>query len=511
MSGGVEPLVQLRSVTVSFDGHVALDDVSLDLFPGEIHALMGQNGAGKSTLVQVLNGVIQPDRGSIVVDGCERVFRSPSDALAAGVAMVFQDIHLGPTLTVAENVMLGREVRSRWGIDWAGTKARAVEQLSELGLGDLDVDTRLSLLSPPTQQLVAIARAMVARPRVLLLDEPTSSLEIADVKRLFGVLRTLRERGVAIVFISHFLEQVCAVSDRVSVLRDGRHVEVCRTQEVDRTTLISLMLGEDVESLRRLGAERRDHQHDAEGPRVLDAVGVGRRGVIESTDVVVHAGEIVGFAGLRGSGRTELAHVLAGVLSADSGVVLMSGERVQFRGPGSGVRHGVALSSELRSDDGIIADMSVRDNMLLALQAMRGWRFPISRAEGDSVVGYYMSLFRMEGVDPGACAGVQSGGTQQKIVLARWLAIHPRVLILDEPTRGIDVGTTVEIQRRIAQLAVEGMAIIFISSDLEEVVRLSDRIIVLKDRMKIGELHNGPGVTVDTVVELIAACEDESL
>lgn len=276
-------------------------------------------------MVQVLNGVIQPDRGSIVVDGCERVFRSPSDALAVGVAMVFQDIHLGPTLTVAENVMLGREVRSRWGIDWAGTKARAVEQLSELGLGDLDVDTRLSLLSPPTQQLVAIARAMVARPRVLLLDEPTSSLEIADVKRLFGVLRTLRERGVAIVFISHFLEQVCAVSDRVSVLRDGRHVEVCRTQEVDRTTLISLMLGEDVESLRRLGAERRDHQHDAEGPRVLDAVGVGRRGVIESTDVVVHAGEIVGFAGLRGSGRTELAHVLAGVLSADSGVVLMSG------------------------------------------------------------------------------------------------------------------------------------------------------------------------------------------
>ncbi|MFD2840355.1 sugar ABC transporter ATP-binding protein [Populibacterium corticicola] len=503
------PLVQLRSITVSFDGQRALCNVDLDLHPGEVHAIMGQNGAGKSTLIKVLNGVVQPDSGTLTVDGVNQVFKSPVEALAAGIAVVFQDIHLGPTLTVAENVMLGREIRGPLGIDWKATKARALEQLGELGLAELDLDTRLSRLAPPTQQLVAIARAMVAQPRVLLLDEPTSSLEVEDVKRLFTVIRALREKGVAIVFISHFLEQAYAISDRMTVLRDGMNVGDFPTRELDRTDLISMMLGEDIESLKLLGAERREHQHDPEGEVALEAVSLGLTGVVEPTDFSIHEGEIVGFAGLRGSGRTELANLLAGVYSADTGVVVLDGQRVRYHGPGTGIRHRIAMSTESRMDDGIIADMDVRDNMLLALQALRGWRAPISKAEAEDSLQHYLEMLNMSEIDPHTPARALSGGTQQKILLARWLATQPRVLILDEPTKGIDISTKVEIQRRIAKLADEGMAVVFISSDLEEVVRICDRIVVLKDRGKIGELRNGPGVTVDTVVELIAAANED--
>lgn len=504
-----QPLVTLRDITVAFPGTVALDSVDVNLYAGEVHAIMGQNGAGKSTIVKVLNGVLQPERGTITIESEHMSFRSPADAHDAGIAVVFQDIHLAPTLNVSENVMLGREIRGRFGIDWHKTNEAAADQLAVLGLEELDVTSSLSALSPPVQQLVAIARAMVAQPRVLLLDEPTSSLEPADVKRLFEVVRRLRDKGVAILFISHFLEQVFAISDRMTVLRDGKKVGEYLTRNVDRAELISVMLGQDIDSLRKLGAERRAHQHDPEGDLVFEAKHLGRNGVVEPTDFELHAGEIVGFAGLRGSGRSELANLLAGVWKSDEGVVVLEGNELKFAGPGSSIKHRVALSSDRRLDDGLISELSVRDNILVALQAMRGWAKPISQAEGNSIVERYADLLRMDQTDLAQPVGNLSGGSQQKVLIARWLATQPKVLILDEPTRGVDIPTKLEIQRRITALADQGMAIVFISSELDEVVRISDRIVVLKDRQKIGEIRNGPGVTVDTLVELIAAADED--
>lgn len=503
------PLVELRDITVSFPGTLALDRINLKLYPGEVHALMGQNGAGKSTIVQVLNGVTQPNSGTITIDGHEQVFRSPADSLAAGVAVVFQDIHLSPTLTVAENVMLGRETKARVGINWKATRSAAAAQLAELGLDDLNLNTKLSKLSPPVKQLVAIARAMVAKPRVLLLDEPTSSLEVTDVKRLFAVIRKLKERGVAIVFISHFLEQVYAISDRMTVLRDGAKVGEYPTRSLDRSELISLMLGKDLADLQALGSERRAHQHEPDGPMLLEAQKLGLTGEVEPTDFAIHGGEIVGFAGLRGSGRTELAMLLSGTLRADTGTLTIAGQTLNLAGPGSGLPHQIALSSENRTEQGVIGEFSIADNIVLALQALRGWNKPISKEERNETVNWYIDLLNLAPASGNTLVKNLSGGSQQKVLLARWLATKPKFLILDEPTKGIDIGAKFQIQKHVAQLADQGMAIVFISSELEEVIRLADRIVVIKDRGKIGELSNGPGVTVDTIVEMIAAANED--
>ncbi|XBH21739.1 sugar ABC transporter ATP-binding protein [Jonesiaceae bacterium BS-20] len=507
----VAPLVELQDITVSFPGTVALDRVNLKLYPGEVHALMGQNGAGKSTIVKVLNGVLQPDSGTIVIDGKEHIFRSPAESLAAGVAVVFQDINLSPSLSVAENVMLGRETSTRLGlgIDIKATRAAAAAQLAELGLDDLNLKTKLSKLSPPVKQLVAIARAMVAKPRVLLLDEPTSSLEVADVKRLFTVIRKLKERGVAIVFISHFLEQVYAISDRMTVLRDGTKVGEYPTRNLDRTELIALMLGKDLEDLQALGSERRAHHHEPDGPMLFEAHELGLTGEVEPTDFAIHSGEIVGFAGLRGSGRTELAMLLSGTLRSDSGTVTITGETLKLTGPGSGLPHRIAMSSENRTEEGIIGDFSIADNIMLALQALRGWNKPISKQERQETVDWYIDLLNLAPATGETLVRDLSGGSQQKVLLARWLATKPKFMILDEPTKGIDIGAKFQIQKHVAQLADQGMAVVFISSELEEVVRLADRIVVIKDREKIGELSNGPGVTVDTIVEMIAAVNED--
>lgn len=499
------PLLELRGVTVRFPGTVALDAVDLVLHPGEVHALMGENGAGKSTVIKALNGVKPIASGQILLDGRPVTLNSPAESRAAGIATVFQDIHLGPLLSVVENVMLGHESRGRFGIDWRSTRRRAAETLDALGLGDLDLSSPLRSLSPAVQQLVAIARAMVGSPRILLLDEPTSSLEAADVQRLFAVLRTLRARGVAIVFVSHFLEQVFSISDRMTVLRDGRVVSEHLTRDVERVELISLMLGGDVEALKRLGSERRAHRQEPEGPPILVAEGLEQHGVVEPVDLVLYRGEIVGFAGLRGSGRTELARLLAGVTRSDGGALEVAGRGVRLDGPASGLRHRVVLSSEDRAHDGVVRGLSLGDNIVLALQALRGWRHPVSARERAELMSWSREIFTMGDVAADTPAEYLSGGMQQKMLLARLFAVKPLVMILDEPTRGIDIAAKVEVQRRIAASVDQGMAIVFISSELSEVVRLSDRIVVLKDRAKIGELSNGPGVTVDTIVEMIAA------
>ncbi|UJP10016.1 sugar ABC transporter ATP-binding protein [Microbacterium sp. KUDC0406] len=500
-----EPLIEMARITVDLPGVRALDAVDFRMFPGEVHAVMGENGAGKSTLVGVLTGTREPLAGILRVAGEERRFAGVADARAAGIAAVFQETQLAPNLSVAENVMLGRERREPLGISWRRTRSHAAAALARLGLDDLDPRLPLSMLSPAQKQLVAFARAVVDDPRVLVLDEPTSSLDQAEVDVLMRVIRGQRERGVAILFVSHFLEQAFAISDRMTVLRGGRRIGEHLTRDLERADLISQMLGKDIESLRALKSERRAHHYMADGEPALQATGVARRGELDRMDVELYRGEIIGLAGLRGSGRTELASLLGGGLRADGGEIWVDGERVDLRSPSTALRHRISMTTEDRRAQGIIPELNARENILLSIQALRGWSRPLSASERAALVDTYVEALHLDPADLDRPAGQLSGGTQQKLLLARALAVRPHVLILDEPTRGIDVSAKLDIQRRIAQLAADGVAVVFVSSELEEVVRLSDRILVLKDREKIGELSNGPGVTVDTVVEMIAA------
>ncbi|BDZ40341.1 sugar ABC transporter ATP-binding protein [Microbacterium suwonense] len=501
----IDPVVQLDGIVVEYPGVRALDGVDFRLFAGEVHALMGENGAGKSTLIGVLTGTRRPSAGRVIVDGEERRFSGVAESRAAGIATVFQEAQLSPNLSVAENVMLGRERRGRFGIDWRQTRVDAVEALVRLGLDDLDPRSPVSRLSSAQKQLVALARSVVDDPRVLVLDEPTSSLDQAEVATLMRVIRGLRDQGVAILFISHFLEQAFTISDRMTVLRGGRKIGEHATRDLERADLISQMLGKDINSLRALGSERKAHHYTSDGEPVLRAEGLGRRGELMPTDVEVHRGEIVGLAGLRGSGRTELASLLGSVVRPDGGELWVGGERVSLRTPSAALRRRIAVTTESRRIDGIIPQLTARENIVLSLQALRGWTRPVSQAEQSALIDAYVDALHLDPADLARPVEQLSGGTQQKVLLARALAVRPHVLILDEPTKGIDIAAKLDIQRRISQLAGDGVAVVFISSELEEVVRLSDRIVVLKDREKIGELSNGPGVTVDTVVEMIAA------
>ncbi len=503
MNGG-SPIVEMQGISIEFPGVKALDDVSFRLFPGEVHSLLGENGAGKSTLIKALTGVYAIDAGTILIEGHERRLHGTADAQAAGISTVYQEINLCTNLTVGENVMLGHEVRGRWGIDWRATHRAATEALGKLGLAELDPQQPLSSISLAMQQLVAISRAMVVHAKVLILDEPTSSLDATEVAGLFGVIRQLRDQGVAILFVSHFLDQVFAISDRITVLRTGRFEGEYFRRDLDRATLISKMIGKDLDALKALGSSRQTGARDRTGVPLLRASGLGRRGSLEPTDIELHQGEVVGFAGLLGSGRTELARLLYGADRPDGGRVEVDGEPTTIHTPVDGLDHGIAYSTENRRDEGIVGDLTMRENLILAVQARRGWARPLSRREQDEIVQRYMTALNVRPADPERLIKTFSGGNQQKVLLGRWLAANPRLLILDEPTRGIDVGAKAEIQEEVARLAETGVSVVFISSELEEVVRLSERIVVLKDHHKIGELENGPGVTAERVVDIIA-------
>jgi len=505
----VEPVVEMTGITVEIDGTTILHEVDLRLFPGEIHALMGGNGAGKSSLVKALTGAYRIVAGEVSIAGEQVSLSGPGAAAAAGIAAAFQDVDLCGNLSVAENVMIGHEERRWYGISVRATRRRAAAVLEELGLGDLDPRLTVSALPPAMQQLVAIARAMVTHPKVLALDEPTSSLDAEEVATLFRALQRLREQGVAILFVSHFLEQVYAISDRITVLRDGRGQGEFPTRKLDRAELISKMIGKDLAELRRIGSERRAHRADPRGEPVYRAVGIGRRGEFAPTDFELHRGEVVGLGGLRGSGRSELGQLLAGVVRHDSGTIQIDGRDAALANPAAALRRRIAFASEDRRDGGIIEELSVRENIILALQGIRGWMRPISKAERDALVERFIDSLGIVAPGPDAPARQLSGGNQQKVLLARWLATRPHVLVLDEPTRGVDIGAKVEIQARVAELARDGVAVVFISSELDEVVRLSDRIAILKDRRKIGEMSNGPGLSVDTIIEMIAAGEED--
>ncbi|AXX29227.1 sugar ABC transporter ATP-binding protein [Actinosynnema pretiosum subsp. pretiosum] len=497
------PVVDMRGISVEFPGVKALQEVDFRLLPGEVHALMGENGAGKSTLIKALTGVHPLAAGEITLGGEGVSFSGPAQAQDAGISTVYQEVALCANLTVAENILLGREPRRFGAIDGRAMRARARDLLARIGL---HIDPGSVLASHPiaVRQLVAIARAVAVDARVLVLDEPTSSLDADEVAELFRIVRVLRDEGVAVLFVSHFLEQVYEISDRMTVLRNGRVVGEWKTAELSRIDLVTAMLGRELGVLEEI-----EHRADKgrSGGALLVAEGVGRKGAIEPFDLEVHAGEVVGLAGLLGSGRTELARLLFGADKADSGTIVFGGKPLRLGGPRGAIAAGIAFSSEDRKGEGVVADLSIRDNLILAVQAARGWARPVPRKQADELVAKYLAMLDIRPANPDALVGTLSGGNQQKVLLARWLVTEPKLLILDEPTRGIDVGAKAQIQKLVAELSAEGMAVLFISAELEEVVRVSDRVVVLRDRRKVAEL-SGVDLGVDEVVELIAATPD---
>ncbi len=497
-----DPVVEMTDISISFPGVKALDGVSFRMFPGEVHSLMGENGAGKSTLIKALTGVYQIDSGQIRLSGEPVSFHTTAQAQDAGISTVYQEVNLLPNLSVAENIMLGREPRRFGAIDVRRMKARAKEVLDGLGL-DIDPASLLASHSLAIQQLIAIARAINIDARVLILDEPTSSLDADEVAELFRIIRALKDDGVAILFVSHFLDQVYEIADRLTVFRNGRLVGEYLTPDLLRIDLVQKMIGKEIATLEDL--EQRVHEADAAGdPTVfLRARGVGRRGAVSPVDVTIHEGEVVGFAGLLGSGRTEVARLLGGVDRADAGRLTVRGRELRLRTPRRAISERIMYSSENRRAEGIVDELTVRDNIVLALQADRGWFRPIPKKRQDELAQSYIDALNIRPANADAIVRNLSGGNQQKVLLARWLAVAPRLLILDEPTRGIDVGAKAEIQKLVFSLAENGMSVVYISAELEEVLRLSHRVVVMRDRQQVADLPNDD-LTVDSLLALIA-------
>jgi simple sugar transport system ATP-binding protein len=489
-----EPILVARGVEKRFPGVHALAGVDLDVRGGEVHALMGQNGAGKSTLIKILTGVYARDGGTITFAGRDFRPTSPADAQRQGISTLYQELSLVPTLSVAENLFLGRAPRRWYGIDWRTMRRKAAEILATFDL-HVDVDQQLGTMSAAVQQLVAIARAVQTEARILIMDEPTSSLDSHETEVLLGVIQRLKERGLGIIFVTHFIDQVYKVSDRITVLRNGALVGTYDASRLSKLELVSHMLGKVPEEL-----EPALHPPpETQGRVVVDARQVERRGV-EPFDLTIHEGEVVGFAGLLGSGRTEAARLLFGADHARSGTVNGTGPR----SPRHAIEQGMAFCPEERKADGIFPDLSVRENIALVVQRKLG--FTISRARQEKLAQEFVTKLGIKTPSVEQPLRLLSGGNQQKVILARWLAYEPRLLIVDEPTRGIDVGAKGEIERLIQQLSQKGLSVLFISAALEEVLRISHRIAVFRDRKKIGELSRA---TLPEVMKTIAG-EDQN-
>jgi monosaccharide-transporting ATPase len=483
------PVLDVTGVHMQFPGVKALSNAGLRLFPGEVHTLMGQNGAGKSTLIKVLTGVYQPDSGSILLDGRAIRPRSTQDAQALGISTVYQEVNLCPNLSVAENIFIGRYPRRFGMVDWRAMRVRAAELLAHL---DIHIDVSRPLASYPLaiQQMVAIARATSIECRVLILDEPTSSLDEAEVQTLFAVLRRLRDEGMAILFVTHFLEQTYAISDRITVMRNGEREGEYPCAALSRLALVNKMIGAQADS-EAAGDEADGATVPEPGEAFARARGLARRGVLAPVDLDLRRGELLGLAGLLGSGRTELARLLFGADKADAGAVEIGGKRLTFSTPRDAIAHGIGFCSEDRKHEGAILALSVRENLILALQARQGiWRaIPVKRQQ--QLAADYVKWLGIKTASIETPIGSLSGGNQQKVLLARWLATEPALMILDEPTRGIDVRAKQEIMDYVSKLCRKGMSILFISSELPEVLRVSDRMLVMRDRKACGEYLRG--------------------
>jgi galactofuranose transport system ATP-binding protein len=494
------PLLEVAGLTKSFLRQRVLNGVNLTLHSGEIHALLGENGAGKSTLIKAVTGVVQRDAGTVMLDGVEIMPRDAEEAVKLGIATVYQEVNLLPNLTVAENLFLGRQP-TRFGLVRDREMRRnAAILLRGFGLA-IDVGAPLGDYSVAVQHLVAIARAVDMSARVLILDEPTASLDAHEVDILFGIMRQLTARGIGILFVTHFLDQVYAISDRITVLRNGQLVGQRETAALPRLDLVHMMLGRE---LSEVTADREHRPIDQSKPPYALFRHFGKRRYLAPFDLALRDGQVVALAGLLGSGRTETARMVFGVERADTGTVQVAGEKVRVGSPRDAVGLGFGYCPEERKTEGIIAELSVRENIVLALQARRGWMKPLSRREQDEIAQHFIKLLDIRPADPERSIGLLSGGNQQKALLARWLATKPRLLILDEPTRGIDVGAHAEIIRLIRQLCADGLALLVISSEIEEVVTYADEVIVLRDRAHVMTLR-GDAITVPAVLSTIAA------
>ncbi|WP_457580912.1 galactofuranose ABC transporter, ATP-binding protein YtfR [Ensifer canadensis] len=495
-------LLSATRIDKVFPGAKALDKVDFHLRRGEVHALLGENGAGKSTLVKCLTGAYRRDGGMILLDGVEVDPRDTFNAQKLGIGTVYQEVNLLPNLTVAENLFLGRQPRRLGFVDVRAMNRQARALLGNYEL-DLDVTRALDSYSVAIQQVVAIARAVDLSGKVLILDEPTASLDAHEVEMLFRIVRRLKARGLGIVFITHFLEQVYEISDRITVLRNGQLVGTRDTATLERRDLISMMIG------RELAAEIRSAREaqDVTGPVRYRFRNYGRKGHISPFDLDVRAGEVVGIAGLLGSGRTETAEILFGAHRADGGTAEVDGKTVQLSSPRRAIARRFGFCPEDRKTAGIVGDLSVRENIVLALQARRGWTRPISRTEQNRLADHYIRALDIRTADREKPIRLLSGGNQQKAILARWLATEPEFLILDEPTRGIDVGAHAEIVRLIEGLRERGMSLMVISSEIEELVSYSTRIVVLRDRQHVASLE-GDRITADQIIEAIASANE---
>jgi galactofuranose transport system ATP-binding protein len=498
----VAPLLEVTGLSKSFPGVKALDGVDLRVEAGEVHALMGENGAGKSTLIKALTGVYSRDTGETRLEGKSIAPSSPREAEAMGISTVYQEVNLIPHLSVAENICLGRQPTWMGVVRWGAIAKRARAALARLDLS-LDVNRQLSLYSIAIQQMVAIARALDISAKLLILDEPTSSLDRTEVEELFKKMRMLRERGLGIIFITHFLEQVYEISDRITVLRNGCRVGCFPTKDLSRIQLVSHMIGKAVQQVEALERKRASTATIRSDAPTLEARGLGKKGSVHPFNLDIRPGEVVGLAGLLGSGRTETARLLFGVDRPDEGTIRINDRVVKFRSPRSAIRNRIALTPEDRKAAGIIPSLTVRENIILALQASRSsWR-RLSLGEQEKLADRFIQALDIKTPSREQIVQNLSGGNQQKVLLARWLATEPKLFILDEPTRGIDVGAKAEIEKLIQSLRQNGLAVLFISSELEEVVRQSQRVVVLRDRKKIDELTEGE-ISEEAIMQSIA-------
>ena len=496
-------VLSMRGICKSFPGVRALNNVDFTLRKGEIHALMGENGAGKSTLIKVLTGVYEKDAGSIEIEGCpgEAHIHSPQQAQNIGISTVYQEITLCPNLTVAENMFIGRT--SDRLVHWKDYEKRATEILDNLGI-PARAKQELSRCSLAVQQMVAIARAVDMNCKVLILDEPTSSLDDKEVAMLFQLMRDLKARGVGIVFVTHFLEQVYEVSDRITVLRNGELVGEYAVKDLPQVELVAKMIGKSLDDLAEL--EQFQKGKGAQDEVVYEAEGLSSS-ECRPFDFSIRKGEVNGFTGLLGSGRSESVRAIFGADQVTGGKVKINGKAVRVSNPHEAMKNGIGYLPEDRKRDGIIADLSVRENIILALQTIRGMNHPIPRAKAEAFADEYIKALDIKTASQDTPIKSLSGGNQQKVILARWLLTHPQYLILDEPTRGIDVGTKLEIQKLVLKLAEEGMSVTFISSEIEEMLRTCSRLIVMRDRNIVGELI-GDELTQAQVMKTIAGGEE---
>ncbi len=497
-------LLSMKNITMTFPGVKALQHVDFTLRRGEIHALMGENGAGKSTLIKVLNGVHTRDSGDIYLDGKQINNHSPQEAQINGISTVFQEVNLCPNISVAENIFAGHEPLNKIkAIDWKKMNNQAREILHYVGLENIDVTKTLGDYSVAIQQMIAIARAIHFDCKVLILDEPTSSLDDHEVENLFNVMKALKADGVGIIFVTHFLEQVYEVCDRITVLRNGELEGEYPIADLPRAKLVATMLGHEFDELASIRNTEKSQEEESKEPVVIKAVGLSHTGTIKPFELTIHKGEVIGLTGLLGSGRSELARSLYGADRPDKGELYFNGEILKAKSPLDSIKRGMAYLPEDRKAESIIADLSIRENMMIALQAKTGVFKLMPMAKQIELTEKYIKALSIKTPSTETPIKALSGGNQQKVIIGRWLVTNPEFLILDEPTRGIDVGTKTEIQKLVVELAKEGMTVMFISSEIDEMLRTVNRLCVLRDNKKVDELVND-NLTQQDVMAAIA-------